>query len=815
MTGRGVSGEVGRGAVRFARRHGVVGDLVRHELRTRGRMVAVLGVAVGVLAGLTLAVVTLFLRSDSVYDRLVDRTGLADARVGTYNVFTTVADADRVRVDLANTRAAVLARPDVVDQQQLVAVYVRPTARASDYFAVWAPTTPWRGIDQPAVVRGRLPADHRPDEVMVNEQRATADRIALGDRIPIGVFDSTQVRGSDEDLGTPGAGTTTLRVVGVFRSPDQGTGFNRYLAGPAFAQRYAARAAIGTLQLLRLDDSRAPSLAGQVETANDTLVRRYGAGFYSYVDLAFPRDTPDPAVPPSLAVLRAGLLGFLLVVAGVGVLVVVQLARRWDELARDDLAVTRDLGARRADLVGSRVVAALPAAGTAAAIAAGGALLGGLLSPPGALASFESAPGWFVDLRPVLIGPAVVVALVATVVLAIVVATTSERTPVADRLGRRGRGRSLLAATPALAAALGRGRGDRGSTMRVRSTVAGAAAVAAIITVVVVLVDQLATVRDSRERWGWTPDFTISGNSPALKGQLFDDDRVTAADSVVDAPLVVRKAGVRATVTGYGRAAIKGELPYETTAGRSAVGDGEIALGPNVAQLLRAEVGDRVELVPRQGPPRRVRVVGITVLPTIENEPLGRNALVTLATLRATALSTGYDNIFVRATSPAAATAVRASLGPGTGTLRPVAPPTVRALDRLVGPGRVLLVVLGGALLLLVAGHARTLIRRRGDQLRVALAVGMSPGRVSLAAGLSVGWVVAVAAAIGVPVGWGVGRLVTAETAPRLGLGPGDSTLPELLVAVGVVALVGVVAAAATTLVVARRPVRSWASAGS
>lgn len=125
--------------------------------------------------------------------------------------------------------------------------------------------------------------------------------------------------------------------------------------------------------------------------------------------------------------------------------------------------------------------------------------------------------------------------------------------------------------------------------------------------------------------------------------------------------------------------------------------------------------------------------------------------------------------MFVRAVNPDAAAAVRAALPPGTGTLSPVAPPTVRALDRLVGPGRVLLAVLAGALLLLVAGHARRLVRRRGNQLAIAEAIGMPTRRViGVAAGSVVGAAV-LAAAVGLPIGWAAGRVAVAELAPRLG----------------------------------------------
>ncbi|GAB2480729.1 hypothetical protein [Jatrophihabitans fulvus] len=786
--------------------------LARHELRSRRSIVLVLGVVAGLFAGLTLAMVTVLLRSDSVFDRLVERTGQADARVGTYNVFNRVAQSDQVRIDLAGVRADILARPDVVDLQQLTAVYVRPVAAASTYYAVWAPTTPWHGIDQPVVVRGRLPSDTAVGEVMVNEQRARQDGIRIGDRVQVGVFAATQVRGNDTALTRPEAGYAMLRVVGVFRSPDSGTGFNRYLAGPAFAQRYATQAGIGSLQLLRLDDTPAPPLRTQVADLNDELIERYGAGFYSYVDLAIPRATPDPVVQPTLAVLRTGLLGFLVVVGAVGLLLTAQVTRRLEELSRPDIASAHALGLSRADQLRSRLLTVLPAALLAGVLGAVGALLGGFIEPPGALEGFEPDPGWIEEAAPVMAGPLVVLALVLLVGGLVSLAASADRVTRTDGPRRGAARRVRVGARANLALALGRGAGSRATAMRVRSTVASTAAIVAALAAAVVLVDELASIEASRARWGWTPDFSVSGDSPALRDVLRSDARVLAADTVVDAPLVVASGSGQVTLTGYGRARVKGELPYELASGSRPERPDQIALGTSAAQELRIGVGDSVTLLGREGRRFQAQVVGLVVLPTIENEPLGRNALVNLPILRAYALSRGYDNIFVRATSQQAAMGVRARLGPNAGTLSPVAPPTVRALDRLVGPGRVLLAVLAGAVLLLVAGHGRQLVRRRGGQLAIAEAIGMPTRRVVAAATAAVVVPGLIAGVVGVPLGWAAGRVTVAEIAPRLGLATRGSAWAELTAGALVVVVLAACAAAFALAVVRLRERRSMST---
>ncbi len=83
-------------------------------------------------------------------------------------------------------------------------------------------------------------------------------------------------------------------------------------------------------------------------------------------------------------------------------------------------------------------------------------------------------------------------------------------------------------------------------------------------------------------------------------------------------------------VTGYGRAALRGELPYHATAGRVPRSAGEVALGPRLADEFGVHVGDRVELTDLAGHRFTKTVSGIVVVPTLEDEPLGRNVLMTL-----------------------------------------------------------------------------------------------------------------------------------------------------------------------------------------
>lgn len=789
--------------------------LARHELRSRWRSVIALGVASGIFFGGATASVAVQLRADTAYGRMVAATQLADARVGTYNIFNNPHRQQQVLNQLALVRGSILKRTDVVDSQQLTAVYTRLDTRNVEYLGVWAPRHQWDGLDTPVVVDGRMPSTLDPNEVMVNEQFAKSQGWTIGTSIGVGVYRSGQVQDPGAGLGEPSAGHTDLRVVGLYRVADSGPGFAGVLGGPAFAARWDSIAAIGEILLLRLNRGLESPVFGTVQQQAIRLDREmadeFGPGFYNYVDYVEPRQSPDPAIGPTQAVLNAGLGLLAIVIALAGLVLTLQLTGRWSMLGQADHGVERALGVRAHEQILARLFAAMPAIVVAGVCAAGGALLGGFLEPPGALNRFEPHPGWLGQPWVATYGALFVVALLVGAVTLTRAAVLRAERRGADRT--RGRvatpGRVGLSPVLRFAATLASARGGRGRmAVRSRATVIGVSASLALLVLVVTLGGQLTTLQGAPAKWGWVADFGIASDSAKVDQQIEHDRRVRAADQVVDAPVHLVQHDQIYRVTGYGRQKLRGSLPYHLTAGRLPSGDNQVALGPRLADEFGVHVGDRVVLSDLAGTRSTMRVTGLVVMPTLEDEPLGRNVLMSMAALRRTAISTGYSNLLVRAVDPAAAASLRAQLAPSVEIELPTAPITVVALGKLAAPQRLLIIVLVVGGMLLVAEHVALLVRRRGTQMAIAASIGMTRRQIIAATASATALTAAVGVLIGAPLGWAVSRVVLVEIGPRLGLGlAGPGMVISMLIAVAGLLAALVVASTLAILGLRRRTI--------
>ena len=138
----------------------------------------------------------------------------------------------------------------------------------------------------------------------------------------------------------------------------------------------------------------------------------------------------------------------------------------------------------------------------------------------------------------------------------------------------------------------------------------------AALVVVGEVYDQLSHLRAQPARWGWTADFGVVDDTAQLDRQLLADPRVRDLEQLTDSPVVVRRTdGTDMRVTGFGRATLRGSLPWTLGAGRLPDHDDEVALGPRAAHDLHLEVGDR-STSPRHNAPVSLRVVGVLVPPT-------------------------------------------------------------------------------------------------------------------------------------------------------------------------------------------------------
>jgi hypothetical protein len=225
-----------------------------------------------------------------------------------------------------------------------------------------------------------------------------------------------------------------------------------------------------------------------------------------------------------------------------------------------------------------------------------------------------------------------------------------------------------------------------------------------------------------------------------------------------------------------------------------------VALGPRVAHDLAVGVGAQVEFVRPDGSVVTGTVVGTVVLASADNEALGRNSLFTAAGLRRATPLQGYSSLSVAASSAGGAAALTRQLGGTHELLQPSPPAAVAALDSLGTATRVLLAILLVAAVLLVHQNVRVLFRRRAEQLAIADGLGMRRAELvgSVVGALLVSS--ALAALVGVPVGWAVSRIVLVEIAPRLGLGLPAPGARIAALALGCVLAVTALVAAVTAL---------------
>lgn len=741
--------------------------LARLELRHRWRAILALGLAGAALAGGVLAVATVQWRTDSAYPRLVARSGLEDVRVMLIPQFTDPArEAAAERATAANADR-IAARPEVDEAIRIGNYLGRLSGPGVQYVGVAAPDRPYARLGRPVVVRGRAPAATRPDEVIVEEGRARLAGLGVGDRVPLDLLTTRQFLQFSTGIGRPAGGHVELRIVGVFRYPAPARIYNSLIGSPAFARAHGGVAVGQTLLLRTRQHVDATAFAAQAATLNRTMTAAFGTAQMPYVALESPRADPDPGLGPTRTVLRSGLIALAAVVLGAGLILAFQLAGRWGERGRESQQVEAVLGLRTRERVTARVLAALPAVALAAAGGVAGALLGGLAEPLGALRRYEPDPGWRPNAAIAAAGGVAAAVVVAgATALAVAAATRGGRFAGRPRRRRPARPRPAL---PTLAGALAAPRGDARTAMPARSVIAALAAVLAMTVVVADLHRQLAGIAGAPARWGWTADLQVVDDDAAVDARLRHDPRVRDAEQLTSTDVELRHGGTTAVLSGYGRATLRGSLPWTLAAGRIPLRAGEVALGPRAAHDLAVGVGDRVFAA---GPHGWVRlaVVGLVVLPTGNREPLGSNVLVTRAQLARLSAGAPYSGLAVRATDAAAARALVAELGRDYELETPVAPDTVAALDELGGPTRILLAVLLLGVLLLVVQTVRLLLRRRRGQLAIAHVLGM-PARTLVAA--TVAAVLAgpaVAAVVGAPLGWAASRLVLDETGPRLGL---------------------------------------------
>ncbi|NHC16003.1 ABC transporter permease [Motilibacter deserti] len=763
---------------------GAVRAVGRVELRRRWAGIVLVGLVAGLAGAVVIGAFALAARTSSAYSRLVDASSAEDARVMVLDPAQVPAVTRLPQVESAwssLTTVGKLADDDLV--------YVSISSGQ--------PRPP--GLITPVPVDGRMPADDAIDEVAVDERFARAMGVGVGDVVDYTFLTVEEIFSFDEGFGEPDGPRVDLRVVGVVRmAGSTGQGVGPWFASPAFARAYAQFSPGSTL-LVRLRGGYADAAAFSAGLDRLSADPPPGAEEFGPLRATFSEQEGDPRVRAARHAAGIALGAFALVTALAGAFAVGQALARHHAAGAGEQRTEAALGLTAAERVLARMLPALLGASVAAAVAVAGGLLAGWIEPLGALKWVEPDPGWRPDAAVTAVGGVATagVFLALTALSAFRAGRARADAPEAPVRGAaRLPGGPAAAVGVAFAFARGRGR----SAVPVRTTLVGAVLGVCGVVAATTFGASLQRLDATPERYGWPADFVYVDAKPDVMTEL-------AADPRVGALALAGEASVRAggsLLSAFGVTERKGSLHWEVLDGRMPAADDEVALGPRLADSLDLGVGDRLEVTPPEGAPRRLRVVGTVLLPVVDSRPLGSTLALTLPALES--LTEGAPTLsgLVRATSPGHVDALyddhkaRLELG------RAEQPVEVANVTGLLALPRVLGWFLAALAAAALAHGLGLLARRRAQDVGTLRALGFTPGQVAGAFVTTALTTVAVALAVGVPLGLGVGRLLWYETAVALGVAT-DVDVP-------VGALLALVpAAAALAVLVAVLP--SWRAA--
>lgn len=331
----------------------------------------------------------------------------------------------------------------------------------------------------------------------------------------------------------------------------------------------------------------------------------------------------------------------------------------------------------------------------------------------------------------------------------------------------------------------------------------GAAVLAATVTVTALtFAASFHHLTSTPRLYGQTWDYeTFSGPTepPEVRNAVRRDPGVAAAGAGSDDTLVVnaKDTGVRAWDD------VKGRIVPTILEGRAPRALDEVALGVKTLDATGAHVDGYVGVRGR-GPVRRMHVVGSVVLPSSKFNKLGHGSVMTFAALRRLDPSAQQGLYLVRLVSGPQGEAAAKRLDfhfDGNVVVKPDELGDFGRIDNMPFYIALLAALAAGAALThaLVVG-----VRRRRHDIAILKTLGFTRSQVAAAVAWQATVIVAVGAAIGVPLGLAIGRFAWTLFARDLGVAP------EVIAPVAAVILVLPVALVAANVVAA---VPGWLAA--
>jgi FtsX-like permease family protein len=642
-----------------------------------------------------------------------------------------------------------------------------------------------RTIERPVLLSGHLFDPGRADELIVTPRFAARYHKGTGDRVTMRLASPKQVNdGWDGSTGPPLGPVIQARIVGVGRSVfgsatvDGNGTTGGVLPSPALYAKYKANI-IGTNgqmyinALIRLKGGEAAIPAFRADLARVT--------GRSDIDVWNDREFFGGELERISGYEAACLLAFALAALVAALFLVGQSVARYTSATVADLQVLQAVGMTPRQAVTSAAAPPLLAALAGSTLGTVAAIVASQWMPIG-LASFnEPRPG--IDVDWLVLGPgwllAPVLVAAGSAAAAALALTARRRRAVPRRSAVAGIAAAAGFGVPVVVGARfalepGRGRAAVPVRPALLGAVAGVLGVLAAFTFSAGVSDASANLARFGQTWQLGTFLGLSGHDfgPAARQVL----RAVAADPDVTGVDDARVGGAQSgqvSVESYTYDAVAGKpVPVVLTAGRMPSAPDEIVLAPTTASDMHAATGSVVRLSGAAGP-RPLTVTGIGFVPSGPHNGYNEGAWLTPA---------GYDRLFDGAHFAFKFHLAVVSLRPGAdvqavaGRLDKIAhgikggqgfsfgPPDPLAEVQIVKDVAVLPLALSAFLAVLAigaVGHALSIaVRRRGHELAVLRALGLTRRQSRLIVGTQATLLAVIGLIFGIPLGLALGRVL-------------------------------------------------------
>ena len=510
-------------------------------------------------------------------------------------------------------------------------------------------------VNRVKILAGRLYNPKAPGQAMVDQQLASTEHLTPGSTLRLYGVPSAPSGAPEYNKAV----TLTFRVTAIVVFDDEivPTGSNNTLptalvSSPFTATTAAANLSAGDEAAVRLQPGASQTA---FTSAAETLARRYAGTGRNIITLPLSDqvNATERAIRPEAVALAvfAGLTG-LIALAVIGQLLSRQLA-----LDAAEFPVLRALGVQRATLVTLSLARLGIVTVTGAIVAVAIAIAASPLMPIGPARLAEPHPGVEVNLA--ILGAGF--AAIALLPLAVLIppawrAARQAQGPlgVAEPTPRQSRPSRLAAAlthagsvTGGAGVAMAFEPGHGRTAVPVRSALAGSViAVAALAAAAVFgasLIGLVTTQHDYGQNWVQEVDFNFGTASPTQGIQMAR--AITALDGYAAGNYGQLTIDGK-IVPAIGLNQVRGGGYLTLLAGRAPTAPDEIAVGAQTLRAIGARLGQTVTVTVNQdtggpGPARRMRVVGVAVLPAFSRGSFTPTGLGTGAALPAIALSAG------------------------------------------------------------------------------------------------------------------------------------------------------------------------------